>query len=439
AAPTAAPQLRAAWAGAREIVQDNALTRLTSHAALELARRAPRAALAFGVLLAALGFALFGSVQVQTDITKLVPQRMSSLRNLATLERASGVGGEIDLLVSGADVARPQTIAWMSKYESAVLARAGYSANHGCGHARLCPAFSLPGLFHGFGEAGGSPSTPSLDAAEVSGLLASLPAYFTQDVISANRRFASLAFGIRLMPLAEQQRLVQAMRTSLTPPRGVSARLVGLPVLAAQASAAVGSTSRRVAELLAGLAIVALVLLLAFRGDPRRALVPLLPVALASGWSALLVSVLGIQLNPMSVTLSALTIAVSTEFSVLLSERFHAERMGGRSAEEALARAWRGTGAAIAASGVTAIAGFGVLALSEIAMLRDFGLVTLIDLTVSLLGVLLLLPATITIAQDGGRFPILATARAPLASGRRAIRSLSAGVRRGRARHGTPT
>ena len=40
----------------------------------------------------------------------------------------------------------------------------------------------------------------------------------------------------------------------------------------------------------------------------------------------------------------------------------------------------------MAASGVTAIAGFGVLVLSDIRMLRDFGLVTLIDLSVSLRG-----------------------------------------------------
>jgi hypothetical protein len=61
----------------------------------------------------------------------------------------------------------------------------------------------------------------------------------------------------------------------------------------------------------------------------------------------------------------------------------------------------------VAASGVTAIAGFGVLALSDIAMLRDFGLVTLIDLSVSLIGVLVALPAAQTIAGaiegDGGR------------------------------------
>ena len=54
------------------------------------------------------------------------------------------------------------------------------------------------------------------------------------------------------------------------------------------------------------------------------------------------------------------------------------------------------------ASGVTAIAGFGVLVFSDITMLRDFGFVTLIDLSVSLVGVLLVLPAVLALSERGG-------------------------------------
>jgi uncharacterized membrane protein YdfJ with MMPL/SSD domain len=103
----------------------------------------------------------------------------------------------------------------------------------------------------------------------------------------------------------------------------------------------------------------------------------------------------------MSVTLGALVIAISTEFSVLLSERHRQERLAGHDTIEALRRSYARTGAAVAASGVTAIAGFGVLVLSDIRMLRDFGLVTLIDLSVSLVGVLVALPAALVLAERG--------------------------------------
>jgi predicted RND superfamily exporter protein len=104
---------------------------------------------------------------------------------------------------------------------------------------------------------------------------------------------------------------------------------------------------------------------------------------------------LRVPLNPMSVTLGALVIAISTEFSVLLSERYREERGRGLAPREALERTYRSTGVAVLASGATAIAGFAVLVVSDIRMLRDFGFVTVVDLTVSLLGVLVVLPAVL--------------------------------------------
>jgi uncharacterized protein len=419
--------LGAAWRGARELLFDNPVTRLVSTVALVGAVRRPERVLGVGLALAALGWGLDTQTRVETDITKLVPQNLSSLANLNTLERATGVGGEIDLMVGAKDLAKPSTIEWMSSYESAVLKRFGYSATRGCGQARLCPAFSLPDLFQGSstasaGAAGagtgfapsatnGTSSSSSAGAkrkltqAEVGGLLSAIPPYFSQDVITSDRRVATLAFGIRLMGLDQQQRLIDAMRLSLHPPAGVSAQLVGLGVLAAQANAEVASPWRRLETLIAGLVAVALVLLIAFRGDRRRALTPLAPIALATGWSALILFAVRVPLNPMSVTLGALVIAISTEFSVLLSERHRQERLAGHDTVQALRRSYRRTGAAVVASGVTAIAGFGVLALADIAMLRDFGFVTLIDLSVSLVGVLVALPAVLVIAER--RKPVL--------------------------------
>jgi predicted RND superfamily exporter protein len=112
----------------------------------------------------------------------------------------------------------------------------------------------------------------------------------------------------------------------------------------------------------------------------------------------------------MSVTLSALVIAISTEFSVLLSERYRQERAAGHHSREALARTYASTGRAVMASGITAIAGFAVLMVSDIRMLRDFGLVTVVDLTVSLLGVLAVLPAALALSERGVRLrrPVLA-------------------------------
>ena len=409
----ASARLAAAWRGARELLADNPVTRLLTRAALVGSVRHPGRVLAVGLALAAIGWGLDTQTQVQTDITKLVPQNLSSLQNLGTLERTTGVGGEIDVMLEGRNLTKPATIEWMTAYQKAVLARFGYSSTRGCGKARLCPAFSLPDLFPARSASAGH--APKLSQREVNALLGAIPAYFSQDVITPDRRVATLAFGIRLMGLDQQQKLIEQMRSGLHPPSGVSATLVGLPVLAAQSGSQVADPWRRLETLLVGLAVVALVLLIAFRGERRRALVPLVPIVLASGWSALILFAVRVPLNPMSVTLGALVIAISTEFSVLLSERHRQQKLAGYDTIEALRRSYRRTGAAVAASGVTATAGFGVLALSNIAMLRDFGLVTLIDLSVSLVGVLVALPAALMIADraaEGGEQPLPVARRA---------------------------
>jgi len=344
-----------------------------------------------------LGWVADTQTPVQSDVTKLVPASMPALQNLRTLERVTGVSGEIDVVVHGRNVATPSTIGWMLRYEDSLLAHYGYVEAKGCAKATLCPALSLPDLFCSGGQVAAS-SCNSLSTSSISSLLRAVPSYFSQAVVTRDRHEATLAFGIRLMPLSRQQRVIDYMRSHLHPPPGVSADLAGLPVLAAQADASLSSSGRRLLMLLVGLLAVGLVLLAVLR-TPERALVPLVPIALATGWSSLILFATRIPLNPMSATLGALVIAISTEFSVLLSERFHSERRAGLDPAQALARTYRSTGAAVLVSGITAIAGFGVLSLSSITMLRDFGLVTLIDLTVSLLGVLLVLPSVLALSE----------------------------------------
>ena len=366
--------------------------------AVAAALRNPGRLLAIGALLAVLGWVADTQTSVQSDVTKLVPSNMPALRDLHTLERVTGVSGELDVVVHSSNVATPRTIGWMLNYEDTLLTHYGYAETRGCSQATLCPALSLPDLF-----CSGSQSTAAcsnLTAAQISGLLNAVPNYFSQAVITRDRREATLAFGIRLMPLSRQQRVIDYMRAQLHPPPGITAQLAGLPVLAAQANADLSSAGRRLLTLLAGLIAVGVVLLAVFR-NTERALVPLIPIALATGWSALILFLIGIPLNPMSAAMGTLVIAISTEFSVLLSERFRQERRNGHEPAEALSRTYRFTGAAVLASGITAIAGFGVLVLSNITMLRDFGFVTVVDLSVSLGGVLLVLPAVLALSERG--------------------------------------
>jgi predicted RND superfamily exporter protein len=360
--------------------------------------------IAIGLALAVLGWAVGTQIGTVSDIRELGPQGSREIRDLNELQEVTGVSGELDVSVRSNDLTDPATIEWMAAFKRRVLEAGGFSGpNPSCRAAEICPGPALSDLLAG---RTGRTSARRIDAA-----LSALPAYDLRQLVEIGpegdvKNTALLAFGIRAQSLEDQQALIDRVRgeigepgTPEGPPAGVEVQLAGLPVIAAQSASELSSS--RYWTALAGLLAVALVLLLAYR-SLRRALVPLAPVVLATGWSALLLWASGIPLNPMSAALGALVIAIGTEFSVILSARFHEERSGGRGVEEALHRAYARTGSAVLASGVTATVGFAVLVVSDIRMLRDFGLVTVVDLVVALLGVMVILPAALARTEPRG-------------------------------------
>jgi hydrophobe/amphiphile efflux-3 (HAE3) family protein len=418
--PPAFPRLRrqvGEWGGTAR--QSRAAEWLADRSwrALHRSLEEPRRVLAIGLAVAVVGWVVDTQSKVVSDVRELVPANLQALRDVNQLEKATGVSGEIDVAVHARDITDPAVVTWMTRFQQVVLKAHGYKVGAHCSDTRgapeLCPALSLPDLFSS--GVGGQAST------SVRQLLAAVPPYFSQGVVSRDRRTANMAFGIRFMPLDRQKGVVDDIKRRLKPPRGVQASVVGLPVLAAEANGALSSAWRRDLTLLAALAGVFLVLL-AVRRSRREAAVPLIPIALATGWSGALLFLLGllpgpleVDLNPMSVTLSALVIAISTEFSVLLSARYRQERERGAGPARAIQLTYASTGAAVLASGATAIAGFAALVASDIRMLRDFGIVTVADLTVSLLGVMVVLPAALLWAEDHGPFRLADLDPRPLA------------------------
>ena len=374
--------------------------------ALAVSIAAPGRVLVVAAVLAAAGWGVGTQIPVISDIRELVPRNLPALQDVDQLENATGVSGLTYVTVTAPDLTDPKVISWMHAFEQRVLTRHGYSETApSCQspQTEICPEISLPDFLYG-----DSTSAPSQSRIRTD--LRLLPPYVSQAMVTTDPKTGRpgntgvITFGIKVMPFDQQKALIDDIRAQINPPGGpaappgVKAEVLGLPVLAADANSALSGS--RYLVTVAGLLAVALVLVAVYR-SARRALVPLIPIVLATGWSSLILWITGVPLNPMSATLGALVIAIATEFSVLLSARYYEERAAGGSLGEALRRAFARTGAAVAASGVTAIAGFAVLAFTNIRMLRDFGLVTVFDLGVALLGVLLVLPAALVWAEGG--------------------------------------
>ena len=375
--------------------------------ALAISIAAPGRVLAVAALVAIIGWGVGTRIPVISDIRQLVPSDLPALENVDELEQATGVSGLTYVSVTAPDLTDPAVISWMHDYEQRVLARHGFHGrNSSCRDAgtEICPEISLPDFLYA-GEQG-APSRQRIKAS-----LSLLPEYVAQALVTTDPDTGQpgntgvIAFGIKVMPFDQQKDLIDDIRaqvdppgTGNDPPAGVHAQVLGLPVLAADANSALSGS--RYLVTVVSLVAVALLLAVVYR-SARRSLVPLIPILLATGWSSLVLWVAGVPLNPMSATLGALVVAIATEFSVLLSARYHEERRRGGTVGEALRRAYARTGMAVLASGITAIAGFAVLVLTDIRMLRDFGLVTVFDLGVALAGVLLVLPAALVWAEGG--------------------------------------
>jgi uncharacterized protein len=344
----------------------------------------PATILAVGVVLAAIGWGVGTQIETVSEVRQLAPHSLGAVKDLNTYEQSTGTTGSLEALVEAPDLTDPATIEWMAGFKRRVLAADDVTAG---------PALS-DFLTRGEGK---------VTRSGIEATLGALSAYSLRQVAPLDPKtgklghVALLSFGISSQTLAEQQELLDSVRAQVgDPPPGVTVALAGLPVVAAEAASELSSSRYWLA--LAGLGAVALVLLVLLRSF-RRALVPLLPTVLATGWASLLIWLTGIPLNPMSAALGALTIAIATEFAVILSGRYEQERSVGLDAPAALRRAYARTGAAVLASGLTAIAGFAVLVASDIQMLRDFGAVTVIDLAAALLGVIVILPATLILLE----------------------------------------
>jgi hydrophobe/amphiphile efflux-3 (HAE3) family protein len=365
-----------------------------------IALRHPRRVLAVGGVLAVIGWGVGTQIDTVSDVQSLGPQGLREIRDLEKVQDATGVAGQLEVAVEAPDLSDPAMIRWMADFKQRVLEENGFSgAQPSCLKAEICPGPALSDFLVS------SKRKEQLKQSDIRATLRELPPYDLEQLAPVNAKtglpghIALLSFGIRSQSLQGQQAVISRVRDAVGepgapggPPAGARVRLAGLPVITAAAASDLSSS--RYWLTLAGLAAVALALLAAYRSFVR-ALVPLVPVLLATGWSSLVLWLSQIPLNPMSAALGALTIAIATEFSVILAARFREERGGGLAVAEAIKAAYARTGPAVFASAVTVLAGFAVLIASDVSMLRDFGFVTVIDLGVALLGVMIALPATL--------------------------------------------
>jgi hypothetical protein len=133
-----------------------------------------------------------------------------------------------------------------------------------------------------------------------------------------------------------------------------------------------------------------------------RALLSMVPVLTAVGAASLVAWIFDLQLSPMTAVGGPLVVAVCTEFTSLILLRFIEERQRGYEPREAMNVTARRTGRAFIVSALTAIAGVAVIAFSSLPLLRDFGLIVAMNVSVALVSALVFLPPMLVWAENRG-------------------------------------
>ncbi|HWJ09881.1 MAG TPA: RND transporter [Nocardioides sp.] len=313
-------------------------------------RRTRLAVLLVPVLAAAAGWALFPSLSLQSDFTSLA-SGLPEYDEARGVERVLGASGEVALVVRGDDVLDAASFGWMSRTRREIVARHGDELS-----AVLSPADVLSFL-------GSEPAPGQVDAA-----LRLLPPYLASSVVSPDRRTAVLTYGVDLDDVARLAVLRDYLdEVAASAPSSIDVEVAGLPMVAVSAQEAMDD--ERLLGAVLGIAAAGLALLVLLP-ERRVALVAMLSATVASGLVALGIAATGTALTPMTAGLGSLTAAVACEFTVLLAL---AQRRG----DPMLGRA---VDLAAAASAT----GYAVLAVSDLGLIRGFGVLLAVTVAVAL-------------------------------------------------------
>jgi predicted RND superfamily exporter protein len=304
---------------------------------------------AVAAAVAAAGWAMLPSLAIQTNIDDLTAG-LPAIQDANLVEQVLGSGGELSVVIQGDDVLTPAAWAWMNAAQQTIVSMHGDEAH---------PALSPPGLL---GFLGATPTQGQIDAA-----VRLLPPYLTSAVIRSDSKVVVMTYGVRLDDLDKLRALTTAIAAELPPsPPGYSVELSGLPTVAVRGYDLV-SADRYLASL-AGLLAAGLVLLVGLRRrvDAVRAVAA---AALATGVELFGMWATGTPLNPLTVALGSLTAAVGCEFTVLMADSV---RHRDRSLRTAVGLAT-----------LTACSGFAVLAVSQLAVIRQFGVLLAVSVVLS--------------------------------------------------------
>jgi uncharacterized protein len=357
------------------------LTHLPQKAAL------PVAGLAILVFVG--GIAVEGSLVVQPNPIQWLNSSSAAVKQIDALEAATGSDNQIGVIVATDHPFSARTIAFVTKLTEVESTKYGKTLYPGAGLVSSAVNFTTPP------GADVVPPTP----AELRAFYALAPSALKRELVGDNGHALNAIFLSRTNNFAALEPIIDNLSRDVPPPRGITvspggAGVIGVGLLENLAKS-------RVLLTYLALAFVGLFLTVRLRSFIRAAL-SLVPVLIAVGTVSLLAYGLGVKLSPLTAVSGPLVVAICTEFTSLILLRFVEERNRGSDPREAMTVTASRTGRAFLVSAMTAVGAMVVIATSSMPMLRDFGIVMAMNVTVALLSALVALPPLLVWAETRG-------------------------------------
>jgi hydrophobe/amphiphile efflux-3 (HAE3) family protein len=344
----------------------------------------PAVVVPVAVALTVVGFMYDPRIETETNETNMISQDVPAMRDYQTLKDI--LAGEISLnvLVESDDVASPEVLAWMAEYEDRILTELPED---------VCSTSSVAGLVL---QTNGGHIPASSEEAQY--CLASYPQELTGNLVSPDYRAANLVVGLFKTEQAEVDQLrdlkAQLVEYASDHPADVNVTVTGARALGPDLMDAF--TSGRLKMTLIGVGLIFVGLFFLFRFSLLKAFLATAPIGLIMGWSSGIMYASGIEYTALTACLGALILGIGVEYTILLLRRYYEERDKGEDPREAMTTAMARIGRAITASGLTTIGGFAaLLAAMDFVILRYFGLMTVIAMSLALLSTLVLLPSMV--------------------------------------------
>jgi hydrophobe/amphiphile efflux-3 (HAE3) family protein len=335
------------------------------------------------------GIAVEDDLVLQTDPEQWVNQDSNVIHKLDTLKDETGSSSELGMFITSDDVFSDETVGFVQQFADDELTDRPKD---------LLTASSIVTTVGFLMEIpGASRLLPT--GQDVSEAYAVAPKDIQLSTVNPDEGALNLIFRTGPSSLEDRSVVVKEITAQLDPPRGITATPSGLAVVG------VGLLDNLEANrvVLTYLAVAFVAIFLAFRlRSIVRSLLSLVPVLIAVGTASLVAWAFGLKLSPMTAVGGPLVVAACTEFTSLILLRYLEERRRGLDPRAAVDVTASRTGRAFIVSAMTAIAGVAVIAFSSLPLLRDFGIVVAMNVTVALLSALVVLPPMLVWADERG-------------------------------------